>query len=143
MYYNVLNGNGFFRDADAGKDIFNVNEIGCLTHSNKRCLFFKNSPRAVFFSPQHVKSQCTLFLSVSLPQVNTCSPQLCTRALTCMGHGVKMDKKGQDAVTPWCQCFLSSEETLAEDFTEIILQVKNAKCGGRFLPHSSETTVGM
>ena len=74
MYYNVLNGNGFFRDADAGQHIFNVNETGCLTHSNKRWLFFKNSPRAVFFSPQHVKSQCTLFLSVSLLQVNTCSP---------------------------------------------------------------------
>lgn len=49
MYYNVLNGNGFFRDADAGQHIFNVNETGCLAHSNKRWLFFKNYPRAVFF----------------------------------------------------------------------------------------------
>lgn len=72
MYYNVLNGNGFFRDADAGQHIFNVNETGCLAHSNKRWLFFKNYPRAVFF------------------------------------------------FTPTCE-----------------------KCGGRFLPHSSETTVGM
>ena len=36
MYYNVLNGNGFFRDADAVQHIFNKNETGCLAHSNKR-----------------------------------------------------------------------------------------------------------
>lgn len=66
MYYNVLNWNGFFRDADAGQHIFNVNETGCLTHSNKWWLFFKNSPRAVFFfTPTCEKSMHTVLVCES------------------------------------------------------------------------------